>query len=90
MQIYVPNNLSRDQILGSLINDATFVFGDIINQDQGAYHNRKIYSIFRGTISGTKSFIKTFLSFLNIIQIQMNKTNQQSLCSDIRKITTRN
>ena len=34
MQIYVPNNLSRDQILGSLINDATFVFGDIINQDQ--------------------------------------------------------
>ena len=34
MQIYVPNNLSRDQILGSLINDATFVFGDVINQDQ--------------------------------------------------------
>ena len=34
MQIYMPNNLSRDQILGSLINDATFVLGDIINQDQ--------------------------------------------------------
>ena len=34
MQIYVPNNLSRDQILGSLINDATFVFGNIINQNQ--------------------------------------------------------
>ena len=43
MQIHVPNNLSRDQILGSLINDATFVFGDI-NYSENEHKQKRLYN----------------------------------------------